>query len=89
MSSPATIVHSFLEENERVKRDSNEDENLAVRFCRKKFKCILIVCLTLCIFCEASILMMNKFELENLGTLKKVFSSFLNGTSTDWSSPYP
>jgi len=56
------VIHSFLEE-QPVNRTN---DNICIRFVRKKFKCIIIFCLTICVLAEASMLILEKTNITDL-----------------------
>jgi len=59
-------MHSFLEEV-----PINRDQNIFVRFMRKKFKCFIIFFLTLCVLGETMLMAFDKFNFDNLNQLFK------------------
>ena len=64
MSAPQTM-HSFLEE-QPLERNDYLNDNLCVRFVRKKFKCIIIFFLTICVFSETLLMVNEKVNFNQL-----------------------
>jgi hypothetical protein len=70
------VIHSFLEE-QPVDRSK---DHICVRFFRKKFKCLIIFCLAVCVFAEASMLVLEKTNVTDvLGKiLNKMNLTYIN-----------
>lgn len=56
------VIHSFLEDTP----SKRHEENLFIRFIRKKFKCLIIFFLTLCVVAETFIVAMDKVNFSHL-----------------------
>ena len=57
------IIHSFLEE-QPIDRSNND--HICTRFIRKKFKCLIIFFLAVVVFAEASILTLEKVNVNGI-----------------------
>jgi len=59
-------IQSFLEERPNNDKTEYLENNLCVRFMRKKFKCLIIFFLTICIFCETMLVINEKINFNDL-----------------------
>lgn len=57
------IIHSFLEEQPI---DRSRNDNICTRFMRKKFKCLIIFFLAVVVFAEASMLTLEKVNVNGI-----------------------
>ena len=73
-------MHSFLEEKSYEPDKSSFENNLCVRFTRKKFKCLIIFFLTICIFSETLIMTYDKL---NFDKLNDIYDRFTKSNLTD------
>jgi hypothetical protein len=65
-------VHSFLEE--RPTNRYELEDHICVRFIRKKFKCLIIFFLTICILGETLIMSFDKINFDKFDIiLQKIF----------------
>jgi len=71
----AQAIHSFLEE-QPLERQEYLNNNICVRFLRKKFKCIIIFFLTICIFGETLLMINEKVNFNQL------FNKLLESTNS-------
>jgi len=62
------VIHSFLEERQLNRDEESFDNHICVRFLRKKFKCLIIFFLSLCVLGETLIMLMDKLQFDNLST---------------------
>ncbi len=60
-ATTAEVVHSFLEEKP-LDRDEYLNNNICVRFIRKKFKCLMIFFLALCVIGETFLVINDKIN---------------------------
>lgn len=69
-------MHSFLEEG-RVNQNRREfDDHICVRFIRKKFKCLIIFFLTICILGETLIMSFDKINFDRFNDIyDKIFQN--------------
>ena len=70
------VIHSFLEEQPV---DRTKNDHICIRFLRKKFKCILIFFLALCLFAETSMLALEKI---NFNVILEKFLSIANQSNS-------
>ena len=70
------VIHSFLEEQPV---DRTKNDHICIRFLSKKFKCILIFFLALCLFAETSMLALEKI---NFNVILEKFLSIANQSNS-------
>lgn len=72
------VMHSFLED-QPVNRDRNInglDNHICIRFIRKKFKCLIIFFLTLCVLGETVIMTFDKISFDRFHeVIDRIFSN--------------
>lgn len=81
-------MNAFLEEevnyDDRIRK---REDNLAVRFCRKKYKCLVIFMLLLISFFQAAIMLSTHItslmEMDVFNMSKSVLSKISNATDLD------
>lgn len=77
MATTTQAIHSFIEEHPLDRHEYNNN-NLCLRFVRKKYKCIIIFFLTICVFGE-TLLMAN--DKVNFNELLKLFRNSFNSSN--------
>lgn len=73
------VIHSFLEERPLNRDEESLDNHICVRFIRKKFKCLIIFFLALCVLGETLIMTMDRLQFDNLNAF---VHRFINGNET-------
>ena len=68
------VMHSFLNEQELNRDEENFQNHICIRFIRKKFKCLIIFFLSICILGETLIMAMDKI---NFSTFNSILQKFL------------
>ena len=70
-----SVLESFIPQEE--KKQQNQQDNLCIRFIRKKYRCLLLWALTCIIFLQLVILVIEKVDVG------KLIDSFIQLINTD------
>lgn len=74
------VIHSFLEERHTNENRNELENHICIRFIRKKFKCLIILFLTICIVGETLIMSFDKINFDKFDIIfNKLFP--INETS--------
>lgn len=67
------VMHPFLEIQELNRDEQNNENHICIRFVRKKFKCLIIFFLSICILGETLIMVMEKVNFNSFNYVLERF----------------
>lgn len=67
------VMHPFLEAQELNRDEQNNENHICIRFVRKKFKCLIIFFLSICVLGETLIMAMEKVNFNSFNYVLERF----------------